>query len=232
VLGWRAGGDGVPGPWGLLARVPVLESVLPARFALVVTVCAAVLLALALHEVPDVLARRAAVVAVVAALLPIAPAPLDVRERPPVPDFIATGRWTSFVRPGRTLVVAPRPDGDYTDPMRWQYVAGFGFRLNSGYLVGPDATGAGTYVPPARRSEALALRAFRTRRPVAVSVDDRPTAAADLVTWRADAVVVDPRLPGADAVRITVTDLYGVSEQTVGGLWVWDMRGALEAPPT
>ena len=110
---------GIPGPWGWLGRLPVLESVFPARFAFVVTVCVALILALALHEASAQLStvdrpsRRVMVVAVAAALLPVMPTPLPVRERPPVPEFITAGQWTDYVRPGHTLVVAPRPDGGY-----------------------------------------------------------------------------------------------------------------------
>ena len=36
--------------------------------------------------------------------------------------------------------------------------------------------------------------------------------------------MLDPRLPNAEAVRDTVSRLYGVSERLVGGVWVWDVR--------
>jgi hypothetical protein len=128
--------------------------------------------------------------------------------------------------------VAPRPDAGYADPMRWQQVAGFGFRLNGGYFVGPDEQGNGAYFPPERRSETIVLAAFHTGLPQRVSADDRAAARADLLAWHADAVVLDPRLPAADAVRDTVTDLYGVAVQHVGDVWLWDVRGAIEATPS
>jgi hypothetical protein len=121
--------------------------------------------------------------------------------------------------------VAPRPSSGYGDPLRWQYVAGFRFRINGGYFVGPAGPDRhGTYTPPARPSEALLERAFRSREAQPVTVDDQRTARADLDRWRADAVVLDPRLPGADAVRTTADQLYGSPARLVGGVWVWDVR--------
>jgi hypothetical protein len=237
-IAWRVREPGIPGPWGWLGRLPVLESVFPARFAFVVTVCVALILALALHEAAaqastvDRLPRQVMLVAVAAALLPILPTQLPVQERLPVPGFVTAAHWERYVRPGHTLVVAPRPDAGNADPMRWQYVAGFGFRIDSGYFVGPNENGDGSYYPPERRSETIALAAYHTGRVQPVTADDRAAARADLAAWRADAVVVDPRLPNAAAVRETVTDLYGVAEQNIGGLWLWDVRGAVEAPPS
>lgn len=236
-LAWAARGAGVPGPWEWLGRLPLLNSIYPARFAFVVTVCVAVILALALREAAelsfvDPLARRAVAVAVLAALLPLAPTPLPVAERAPAPEFIAAGRWKEFVRPGHTLVVAPRPSAAYTDPMRWQQTAGFGFRLNSGYVVGPNERGDASYYPPERASESIVAAVFRSGRPVLVSAADRAAAWADIRAWRADAVVVDPGLRGSEAARETLTDLLGVADRTVGGLWVWDVRGAFESAPS
>jgi hypothetical protein len=225
---WAVGRPGLPGPWRPLGGLPLIESVLPARLAMVVTVCGAVLLALAVHRLPG--PRPLLLAALALVLVPIAPTPLAVGERPSVPRFFTAGQWREFVEPGHTLVAVPRPDGGYADPMRWQYVARFGFRINSGYFVGPAANGRnGSYYPPERPSETLALRAYRSGQPQPVTAEDRAAARADLRAWRADAVVLDPRLPTAEAVRDTVSRLYGVSERLVGGVWVWDVR-ALRAP--
>jgi hypothetical protein len=132
--------------------------------------------------------------------------------------------WKQYVRPGHTLVVAPRPSCYYGDPMRWQYTTGFEFRLNSGYFVapvGPDR--AGTHSPAMSQSESKLDKAYATQQPQPVSADDRRVARDDLRTWQADAVVVDPRMPGADAIRDTAGRLYGVPATLVGGVWVWDV---------
>jgi hypothetical protein len=223
---WAVGEPGVPSPWRLIARLPLFESILPSRFALAVIPCVAVLFALALHRLRE--PRPLLVAAVAAALLPIAPTPLVVADRPPVPTFFTDGQWTQFVRPGHALVVAPRPSSGYGDPLRWQYISGFAFRINSGYFVGPAGPAGsdrhGTYTPPARPSEQLLDRAFRSQQAQPVTADDQRAARADLDHWRADAVVVDPRLPGADAVRTTADQLYGSTGRLVGGVWVWDVR--------
>ena len=50
---------GIPGPWALLEQLPVLENVLPTRFALVAVPALGALLALGIEEVRRVVARYA-----------------------------------------------------------------------------------------------------------------------------------------------------------------------------
>lgn len=226
------GDASIPGPWAPLAPLPLLESILPARFALVAIPCVAVLLALAAQRLltqPFLVGRpksRLWVVAAAAvALVPILPTPATVWERPAVPDFFTAGTWKEHVRPGHTLVVAPRPSCYYGDPMRWQQQSGFEFRINSGYFiapVGPDREG--TYAPAAAPSEIKLDRAYTTGDPQPVSPDDQRAARDDLRKWNADAVVLDPRLPNADAVRATADFLYNTEGKLVGGMLVWDVK--------
>jgi hypothetical protein len=226
---WAPGEPGIPGPWRLLAPLPIFESILPARFALVSIPCMVVLLALAAHRLtqrfPHRNVRVALVVVAAIALIPIAPTPATVWERPSVPEFFAGGLWKQYVRPGHTLVVAPRPSCYYGDPMRWQYLADFEFRINSGYFISPVGPHRkGTYAPAPRPSELLLDRAYTRNEPQTVTPDDRRAAREDLRAWGADAVVVDPRMPNAEAIRVTVGRLYGVTDRLVGGVWVWDVR--------
>jgi hypothetical protein len=90
-----AGERGIPGPWRPLAPLPIFESILPARFALMAIPCMVVLLALAAHRLtqrfPHRNARVALVVVAAIALVPIAPTPATVWERPSVPEFFTAG---------------------------------------------------------------------------------------------------------------------------------------------
>jgi len=109
--------------------------------------------------------------------------------------------------------------------MRWQYRSGFGFAINSGCFISPvGPKREGTYAPAARPSEQLLERAFTTRESQPFSESDRRDAAEDQRAWRADAVVVDPRLPDAEALRITAERLYGAPARLVGGMFVWNVR--------
>lgn len=46
----------------------------------------------------------------------------------------------------------------------------------------------------------------------------------DLRYWRAGAVILDPRLKQADALRLGMTALTGVEPVFTGGVWLWDVR--------
>jgi hypothetical protein len=101
------------GPWEWLVRVPLLDAVVPTRFGLITSVVIGLLLALAVERAwslrpADLRTVQTLVVAgLVLALLPIAPMPLRVVSRPPVPDFITADRWRTYVGPDQTLVPPP-----------------------------------------------------------------------------------------------------------------------------
>jgi hypothetical protein len=224
---WTTGGVSTPGPWRLLGRLPVLESAAPARLATVVTVCIAILLAAAVCRLrgSQSLAAAALITGLTAVLIPLAPTPLTVDARATVPAFFTDGHWQRFVRPGHTLVSARHPDMAYSEPMRWQMEAGFGFRINGGYFIGPGATeGSVGYTAAARPTEDLLGRAIRAGQPQPVTDEDRRAALDDLRAWNADAIVLDARDPAAREVRTTMGRLFPVPEQLVGGVWVWDVR--------
>ena len=90
----------VPGPWAALAGLPLFESVIESRVALVCAPALGMLLALAVDRLAR--ARRlgtqyAGLLAVCLALLPLIPAPLKSGPRPPRPPSSPTapGRRTS-----------------------------------------------------------------------------------------------------------------------------------------
>lgn len=225
------GGNQVPGPWRWIGRLPLVESAAPARLTMVVTVCVAVVLAMAACRLVALPGTRRPLTgllltATVAVLLPLTPTPLTAATRPPVPAFFTGDHWTRFVRPGHTLVAARRADIGYAEPMRWQMTTGFAFRINGGYFIRPGADGRhAAFTPPLRPVEVILARVLETRQPQAVDAADRRAALADLRTWRADAVVLEAADPAADAVRTTMSRLFSVDGHRVAGMWVWDVRG-------
>lgn len=227
-LGPRYGG------YALVADLPVFDAALPARFALVVTPVIGVLLAWAWDAAGG---RRTTLVALVAALLvcllPLVPVPLLTSAREPVPQFIASGRWRSYVPPGGTLVPVPLPSDLLPDGQRWQAVALAGgpgapaFGLPSGFFLGPGGPdGRGRIGPVPRPTEQLLFDAARTGAVPAITDADRARAADDLRHWRASVIVLADRVHGAkwpvhvDAVRRTATDLFGPPER-VADVWLW-----------
>ncbi|WFE42607.1 hypothetical protein [Micromonospora sp. WMMD998] len=224
--------DLVAGPWDLLVRLPLLDAVVPTRFGLITSVTVAVLLAYAvrrawvLHGVERRTARTLTAAGLVFALLPIAPMPLRVTTRPPVPDFITAGRWRQYVGPDQTLVSVPVPAMGNTDPMRWAASTDLDFKIPGGYFLAPrnGVTGdPGRF--GGRRSgigELLADVASTGRTP---KLDDRQRRRFldELRHWNAAVVVLPLDEQNAEPLRRTVEQLVGPGRQELD-VWVWDVR--------
>lgn len=162
------------------------------------------------------------------ALLPLAPTPLVADPRPVVPAFFTSNTWRSWVHGGAVL---PVPPGDIVD-MRsadWQAAARWSFPLPEGYFVGPDGKGTGGAQRGAVRlplsdwlHEIDADGVSRTATP-----DQRAQFAADLASWRVDAVVLPVDRRHADVLLASLESVLG-SATTVGGVHVWDVRAFRE----
>ncbi|WNM40083.1 hypothetical protein RMN56_01610 [Micromonospora halotolerans] len=220
----------IPAPFALVQNLPVFDSVVVSRFALITTVALGVLLAvagdrLAAHrdQPSGRLAARVGAVAVAAALLPILPMPLEARGRNPVPDFVTSGAWHDHVAPGRTLV--PVPVNGMTS-LYWSSAAVAGFAVPEGYFLAPvsatDATGRWGVdpQPTAKLLTAVSLG----ERGTAVGPAEIAQARADVRYWKADAVALPDR--GArrhDDLKTVLDALYGPG-QRVDDVWLWDVR--------
>src|SRR5947207_217552 len=91
----------LPGPWWLVSRLPLFDSVVPTRLALVVTTLLGILFAVIVDRAGA--DRRPMTLALVAvALVPLRTVPAE-----PLPRFVASGDWRRYVPPGGTLLVAP-----------------------------------------------------------------------------------------------------------------------------
>jgi hypothetical protein len=212
------------GPYALLEGLPVVDGALPMRFAIALVPVIATLLALALHEVlragPDRI-RIAATVAVAVALVPIAPKPLPVTERAPVPEFITAGLWRDCVAPGGVLVPVPLPTPPDPDPMRWAAATNAAFGVPEGFFIGPYASGGrasmGTYSQPTSH---LLKEVARTGQVPGIGVEQRDQARRDLTFWTASCVALAPDAPHHDELRATLEALLGPGRQ-LGGVWTW-----------
>ncbi|HSF97830.1 MAG TPA: glycosyl transferase, partial [Ornithinibacter sp.] len=145
----RGTATGVPGPWAVLGHVPLLENVLPTRFALIAVPALGALLAIGAEEVRRAVSRRAgsagaglgaATAAAALVLLPVVPTPLVVEDRAPMPQFFVDGSWKDWVDEGGSVLAAPAPWVGDTRALEWQARARWGFPVVAGYFVGPDTT--------------------------------------------------------------------------------------------
>ncbi|MEU8713692.1 dolichyl-phosphate beta-glucosyltransferase [Streptomyces sp. NPDC048663] len=216
------------GPWALVRKLPLFESVIEGRVAMICAPALGVLLALALEEVLG--ARRArtqyfGLLAVVLAVLPIVPTPLKSAPRTPVPEFVASGMWKSYVGRGESLVPLPLPDPGSAEALHWQTAADLGFKLPGGYFNGPygqDRIGIYGAVP---RFTSDMLRDVRyTGKVPVIGKNWRAQARKDFAYWKAGVLVVAPQ-PNDDKLREAVAALTGKPGRWTGGVWVWDLHG-------
>ncbi|MGS2614506.1 hypothetical protein ACVCAH_08255 [Micromonospora sp. LZ34] len=231
---------GLPGPYRLVAGLPLLDLAVPARFPLVCVPVLGILLALSVDRVrslapapaPDagpaaggVPVRLLWTGAVAAALLPLTPTPIRTVPAWPVPPFVAEGGWREHVPAGRTVVPVPPVTGAGVSPaMFWSARTGLAFDSPGGYFIGPRSADdpAARWGAPDRPTSVLLRRVAETGEVPVVTDADRRQAVDDLRHWRA-AVVVQGGLHHGDPVRRTVDQLLGPGRE-VAGAWVWDVR--------
>jgi hypothetical protein len=218
---------GLPSVWQQLNDLPVLNAIVPTRWALAVVPVVGLLLAIGLDA-----ARRAprrpvwfgALLAYGVALLPLIPTPLPTRELTPAPAFVTSGAWRDYTAGGRSIVFVPTPNAADPAPLRWAAQTGTELRFTHGYFLGPNPqTGKSAFQAPGRTTTAYLNQARRMK---AGPVTPRLQALVrdDLRYWNAGAVVLLPdRYAGR--YRAALTRLYGFEPREVGGVWVWDVRG-------
>ena len=147
-------------PWRLLARVPLVSSIVPGRFIIVTTVCAAVLLAVVVDRTHAVvvagMSRRAAsrsgsavstpaavttlaaaAVALVVAAVALVPIGSDLAGNIPITTRPVTlPRWFAEVAPrlppGQVVLAVPAPFSLIQAAMAWQAVDSLHFALVGG----------------------------------------------------------------------------------------------------
>jgi hypothetical protein len=226
---------GIPGPLKLISHFPLVHDILPSRLAFVVLPMAGALIALGFGaareaEPAPALAtfsvRRLWQGAVVLALLPLVPLPLQAMNRRPVPQFFSSGAYSGYIHPGDVVVAIPLTRGpDATGAMDWQVAADMSFRIVGGYFVGPQgADGHGDFNAVPRPTDLL-LRSVAldgTRPPVTDAV--REQFRADVAYWGADVFVLDSRRRNVDAVTAVMTQLLG-PPQRVRDVLLWPVHG-------
>ena len=220
---------GLPGPYRLLAGAPLLDLVVPARFALVCVPVLGVLLALAVDRVRHGAVRAWApwAGAVAAALLPLTPTPIRTVPVAPVPAVVSGGGWQAYVPQGRTPVppVPPVTGAAVSPAMFWSARTALAFDAPGGYFIGPRSADdpAARWGAPDRPTSLLLRRAAETGQVPPVGDAERRQAVADLRHWRAAALVQADSTP-ADPVRATLDALLGPGRDVPGG-HLWDVRG-------
>jgi hypothetical protein len=214
---------GVHLPWGAVEHWPVFGSALPDRFALVVGLAAAGLLAIGLDWLLAsgwVLAHLLGAVLALACVVPLLPRPYGTTAAAGVPAFFTdTQRWLPA---GATVLVLPYPTGTQTQPLAWQAAADMAYRMPGGYFIGP-APGGQAYVsgPGPLPLAATLIQVEQGKAAPAVTPALRAQFRQNLAYWAADAVVAGP---GTRAALTTfIEELLLRPPIRTGGVLLWGL---------
>jgi hypothetical protein len=131
-----AGDRVVDFPWVLFHRLPAFDNILPSRFAVFLSLLAAVIVALWAASANGALRWLLPTLAVLAILPNLATGSLW-KTTYAVQPFFTTAAYKRCLDPGETILPLPIGQGE---AMLWQAKSGFWFDLAGGYL--------GPYIPP------------------------------------------------------------------------------------
>lgn len=221
----------IPLPGAIVDKVPILQSILPARFSLYTYLCMGILIALGLDGAWALVGRRrwqlwltgAMTGLTVLALTPRLPAPALAHA---VPGFF-TGPQVDRIPQGGVVLVAPWSNGLYTDaggtdatPMLWQQEAGYRFTMPSGYALFPTPPAASAATAGGVVAQGL-LGIWTTGQLPNLSdptVRDRTISA--LRSWRLAAIIVGP-MHNRRLADTYFASLLGRPPQEIGGVDLW-----------
>jgi hypothetical protein len=214
----RFGGEtGLPGPLSVFPDdTPIVNMMLPSR--LIYATTGAITLLIALGWSRQVLVK----ILIAAALVPLIPTPIQTMTDPPVPEFITSGAWRTWVPEGRTLVPVPLPHNPTgREAQTWSAVALHEFAMPEGYFIGPSATDGSGQFGPMHRSHLTGLVHATLGAGVAPEVTeaDRELVRADLARWRASVVVIR-EAPEKEQLRVLMERLLGPAARD-RGVWLW-----------
>ena len=211
-----------PLPAALLTHVPLVENILWSRTTFLIDALAAVLLAVylawagGLTSMRPRTAHRAAMALVAISLLPVVPFPSV--PSPQVPPFFTDGEVNRIPDSGTVLVAPFTRAGTTDEPMLWQAVSGFRFRMTGGYVFVPGPQGPSS-VPLTALS--LAMDGIDAgRRGAFLTPEGRSEMLTELTRDHIGTVIVGP-MPNRAVMVEFMTNLLGRGPAEDQGVEVW-----------
>jgi hypothetical protein len=203
-------------PWALVARLPLMESALPARLMdigfLAIGIVVAYACARALSSTRQWRYVTAVLLFLGVATIPSLAYP-SVAATPPV--FFKAGGDVVNIPSGSVTLITPFSSKESTDAMFWQATAGYRFRMPEG-----DAFTPGPYLGPHPSFIETTLDHLDAGGPVDMTPDARARALADLKSFGITTIVSGPS-PGQPAIVEFLTAVVGAPPVDDGGVKVW-----------
>jgi hypothetical protein len=218
----------VAAPWLILRDVPVVRSVVTARFTLVLTLLVALLLAWGLSRLHDRRAYLAGLVIVALAFVPLrAAGRYDQIQKVPTPRFFST-KAVNLIKPGSTVFILPQGNnpGVASTVMYWQIKAHMRFNVIGGYSVF-NRDGESNYHGEMPAYTKVLLDAARGTLPTAIDLwKAQPTIAPSKVRY----FVITKYLPHPGYAADAAQALTGCTPQHVADVTVCTVPDRLPPP--
>ena len=229
--------------WNHLSHLPLFDSVLSSRNALVVLPVVGVLFAYGVSEalkaiVPAIEKQRAGHTAglvaglagIAAACVSIAPMPVQVSPRPHVPQFVTSGDWRAYVPAGDSVLSATPYDS--IPFMMWSISQNLDMNVPGGYFLGPAVTTPGqTKAPvgtygPHWRTTMLVLGSVGAGSWTLPQDDSfyQTSVVPDLTFWHTAIIVLSPDQANYAVSKDAITRLLNDPGKQVDDVWLWDVR--------
>jgi hypothetical protein len=234
--------------WDHLSHLPLFDSVLSSRNALVVLPVVGVLFAYGVTEGLRALVRAvegqnafrtaalsAGLAGIVAACISITPIPVQIQNRPHVPQFITSGDWRRYVPAGESVLSATPYDS--IQFMMWSISQNLDMNVPGGYFLGPEKQDDGVKTAPL----GMYGPQWRTTMLVFGSIgagswslpeddsDYESSVKPDLQYWKTAIIVLDPAEQNYQQVKDSITRLLDDPGKQIDDCWVWDVRKISEA---
>jgi hypothetical protein len=212
----------IPLPGAILAHLPVLDNLVPARFAIYVALFTGLLFGVFVDSLPS---RRQSTRVVLLTTVLIAatfvpPLPFPTRAAVTPAYFTAS---PSPIPAGAAVLVVPFSHDFYsTQAVLWQAEAGMSFSMPEGYIINRAPSGdAEQGPPPSLTSSTLVAITAGTATDATVSAQTRHLILAELRSWRITAVVLGPMDQHGAQMRTFLADLLGSQPADRDGVAVW-----------
>ena len=214
---------GVPLPFDLVSRLPVLHNLAAVRLSLYVVLCGAVVVAVGLDRLraEGWLGRHRAASLVMAAtcLLPLVPSGIYSYGDARTPPYFTSGA-VDRIPVGGLALTYPVPRYPGSAPMEWQAQSGFRYRSVGGYVITRGDGGGGTFTGRLSVWEKVVLPAAQGA-PLNVSSMVQHRLLAEMTALKVRAVLVADRPGAAEVDRMVATLLDRSADEHVGGVSAW-----------
>ncbi|MFB9234169.1 hypothetical protein ACFFWC_01245 [Plantactinospora siamensis] len=221
---------GVVGPWLLLSKAPLFESMVTGRLGMLAGAALGLIVAAGLTELLRDGARRPLRLGLAAVLIgtmvPLIPRPMPTLPMVQLPVALADGRWRQYLGDNEAVLPVPPMKPEVLASMSWAADTDLGFKVSHSYILAPDPVrghGWARFSTISTATEAMLNQVAKTGKPARVTPAQRAQARIDLRHRNVGLLTLEAGRPNADALRSTVDELLNQPGQRVGDLWLWDV---------